>query len=160
MRLLRWLVFALGLAVVAFLCTAIAARFSDGPIAVFPGGKLRGQRVEQPIRDWSLLEGRRTIELEVSAPGPRSVTTAFILSEGTLYVPSILAAWKTWPLAASQNGNVIVRVGRELYPLRAVRVTEPGEIRGLVRDIDRMLSGGSDDPADLTTWYFRLEPRR
>ena len=88
---------------------------------------------------------------------PRSLTTSYILHDGVLYVPSMFAARKTWPQEVLADGRVVLRVAGKLYEQRAVRVTDPAEIRPLVRGRDA--SGPDVDPSTLSTWYFRIEPR-
>jgi len=149
-----------GLAVIAALIVvlAVVARFSDGPIGPFPGGKLSGVRVAEPVRDWApILDGASHVEIEVNPASPRSLTTSYIVRDGVLYVPSMLAARKTWPKEVLADDRVVLRVGGKLYERRAVRVTDPAEIRPLVRGRDA--SGPDIDVNELSTWYFRIEPR-
>ena len=149
----------IGLVVTAALVVALAvvARFSDGPLGPFPGGKLSGVRVTEPVRDWSpILAGASHLEIEVNPASPRSLTTSYILRDGVLYVPSMLAAHKTWPEEVLADDRVVLRVGGKLYQQRAVRVTDPAEVRPLVRARDA--SGPDVDVSALSTWYFRIEP--
>ena len=55
------------------------------------------------------------------------------------------------------DDRVVLRVGGKLYERRAVRVTDPAEIRPLVRGRDA--SGADGDVSTLSTWFFRMEPR-
>ncbi len=153
MRLLRWLGIAvIALAVLAGALFAIA-RFS-GPIGPLPGGHLRGELVEGSVADWSKVLPEGWVALEVDPESPHSVTTSYILQGRKLYVPAMYGASKVWPATAMRDGRVVLRAGAKLYPLQAVRVTDPGEVRAIVRPID-------GDPAapEFHTWYFRLEPR-
>ena len=184
-RVLRWLL--IGLAAVAALAggLAVVARFSDGPLGPFPGGKLGGVEVlrknrlaffepvdflelgdveqhaaaDEAVTDWSpLLEGANHVEIEVDPAAPRSLTTSFLVRDGVLYVPSMFAAHKRWPKLVLADGRVVLRVHGKLYERRAVRVTDPVEIRALVR------AWHPETPEDidvgtLSTWYFRMEPR-
>ncbi len=97
------------------------------------------------------------VEIEVNPASPRSLTTSYIVRDGVLYVPSMLAARKTWPKEVLADDRVVLRVGGKLYDRRAVRVTDPAEIRPLVRGRDA--SGPDIDVNELSTWYFRIEPR-
>ena len=159
MRVARWLLFGT-LGVVAVVGTlAIAARFMDGPLGPFPGGKLHGTVVTEPVRDWSaLLAGVDHLELEVNPTRPRSVTTSYILSDGKLYVPSLFAARKRWPHEVVADGRVVVRIKGTLYERAAVRVTDPAEIRPLMRAHDGAAPADTD-VHELSTWYFRMDPR-
>jgi hypothetical protein len=158
-RALRWLL--IGLVAVAALAAGLSviARFSDGPLGPFPGGKLSGATVSEPVTDWSaVLTGVDHLEIEVNPAAPRSLTTSYILREGVLYVPSIFATHKSWPKQVLADGRVVLRVHGRLYERRAVRVNDPVEIRALVRAWDPSTPDDLDI-GTLSTWYFRMEPR-
>jgi hypothetical protein len=87
------------------------------------------------------------------------VTTSYLLHDGTLYVPSMFAARKSWPQQVLADGRVVLRIGGKLYEGRAVRVTDPAEVDPLVRSFDQSAAPASD-PTTLSTWYFRIDPRR
>jgi hypothetical protein len=151
----------IGLVVVAALAggLAVIARSSDGPLGPFPGGKLSGTTVSEPVTDWSaILAGVDHLEIEVDPTAPRSLTTSYILRDGVLYVPSLFAAHKSWPKQVQRDGRVVVRVHGRLYERQAVRVTDPVEIRALVR-AGHPATPDDLDVGDLSTWYFRMEPR-
>ena len=150
----------IGVAALAALLVAIAvvARFSDGPLGPFPGGKLSGGRVSEAVEDWKpILAGATHLELEVDPDHPRSMTTSYIVYDGALYVPSMFAARKRWPKQVLEDGRVVVRIGDKLYERRAVRVTDANELRPLVQTHDP--NAVDVDPDTLSTWYFRLDPR-
>lgn len=161
-RLLTWLGVAAGTFALVLGAIALFARFVAGPIGPFPGGALRGEPAASAgVDDWGpLLADVSTIEIQVHPDDPYSVTTAHILREGRLYVPCMSCARKTWPDFVAQDDRVVLRINGELYPLRAIRVTDPEEVRSLVRDVDGARDGqGNVDLTLLTTWYFRIEPR-
>ena len=148
MRVLRWLLLGFVALVVVIAVIAALARYSDGPIGPFPGGKLSGVRASEPVADWApLLAGVPSrLEVEVNPAHPRSVTTSYFLHDGTLYVPSMFAARKTWPKEAMANDRVVLRIGGKLYERRAILVTDPSELRPLVRSFD----SGAQDAGDAT----------
>jgi hypothetical protein len=136
----------------------VLARFSDGPIGPLPGGKLHGPVAREPVTDWSpVVAGAGHLELEVDPAHPRSITTSYIVHDGKLYVPSMFAAHKRWPQHVLADDRVVLRIGGKLYERRAVRVTDPAELRPLVRAHDGATDGA--DPRALSTWYFRIDPR-
>jgi len=157
--MLRRALIGLLMVVAAAAGLAVAARFHDGPLGPFPGGPMSGEIVREPVTDWSsVLAGTSRLELQVDPAHPRSLTTTYILHDGALYVPSVLAAHKTWPAHVMADGRVVVRVHGRLYERRAVRVTDPAEIRALAREWDPKTPDDLD-VGTLSTWYFRLEPR-
>lgn len=134
---------------------ALAARFHDGPLGPFPGGKLSGTVVTDPPRWSAILAGVSRLELEVNPSHPRSITTSYLLHDDALYVPSVMAARKSWPQQVLADDRVVLRIGGKLYERRAVRVTDPAELRAVTGASD------PDVPVDaLSTWYFRIDPRR
>ncbi len=154
MRILRGLL----LAVVVVAGIAVLARFHDGPLGPFPGGRLSGARVDDPSPNWAaVLTGVTHLELEVNPAAPRSVTTSFVVHDGVLYVPSLFAARKQWPRQILADGRVVVRVDRKLYPRRAVRVTDPAELRTVIHAFGRDDSEADEGTAQ-STWYFRMDP--
>jgi hypothetical protein len=161
-RLLTWLGVASGTFTVVLGATVLFARFVAGPIGPFPGGQLRGEPAAAAGEDdWGpLLADGATIALEVRPDDPYSVTTSHILREGLLYVPCMSCARKTWPGLVAHDDRVVLRINGELYPRRAIRVIDAGEVRSLVREIDGARDEqGKVDLTLLTTWYFRIEPR-
>jgi hypothetical protein len=79
MRVLRWLLGAVLLLVLAVAALAVGARFADGPVALLPGGALRsGEWAPDGAVDWSFAPEIPEIELESDG---RSRTT-WILVEG------------------------------------------------------------------------------
>ncbi len=56
MAILRWIGRIFVLLIVAAVVTGFAARFTDGPLAMFPGGELvAGEMVAEPLADWSFV---------------------------------------------------------------------------------------------------------
>ncbi|HET6304993.1 MAG TPA: hypothetical protein VFG80_09440, partial [Myxococcota bacterium] len=79
MRGVRAALFVLGLAGLA--CDL-------GPLG---GTPLRGERVAEPVPDWSFLADRYALEIETVAPSLLpSATTWFVVHEGTLWLYAIL----------------------------------------------------------------------
>ncbi len=154
-RLLVWLGIALG----AFACVlagvAITARIV-GPIALFPGGALSGDPAAEPAGPWGpLLEGVSVIQLEVDPLDPYSVNTGYVLRGSALFLRSPQAARKRWPEQLLADPRVVLRIRRELYLRRALRVSDPAEIAAL----ERLVGGEAAGPADPLTWYFRIAER-
>lgn len=163
MGILRWLGIAFGALVVALLGLGVAARFADGPLAVFPGGRLEsGELVTDPDPDFEFARGLRTIELQLLDP-PRSRTVWFALHEGRLYVPCGFLdwpLWKQWPYQALEDGRALVRIAGRRFPVTAARVTDPQEYRAVQQVVDPKYGLDPDEPqAQEEVWIFRLDPR-
>ena len=132
--------------------------FSDGPVAMLPGGPMSGQLVSGSFPGFEQPPGG-LIELQVEGWRPSSRTVIGFLHEGNLYVPAVRAESKTWPELVLANSDVIVRHRGNLYERRAKRITDSKLISRLhetVPDTGRLTP--EMFVAD-TTWYFRLDPR-
>lgn len=107
-----------------------------GPI---PGGRLSGAVTPVPA-DWSAaVPDKRFCEIEARPADPHSIQLECFRYEGGLYVQShrwALASW--WPVTSwakvwIAHPDVRVRVGDEIYELRAARVTSPPERAGVLQ---------------------------
>ena len=144
----------------------IAARLSDGPIAIFPGGPLEsGELVTGPEPDWSFARDIDTVELELVTP-PRSRTTWILEHERKIYVPCGYMKtpwgrlWKKWPLEAEADSRAIVRIEGKRYERQLVRITGP-ELSGvLMKEIQRKygVSPARDSVESGDLWLFQLGP--
>ena len=156
LRVLIWLVLVL---VAAGAGVALAARFHDGPIALFPGGPLRsGDLVEDPNVDWSFAAPIREMELESDG---RSRTTWLLVDGGQLYVPASVKfpPFKNWHLRALQDPRATVRIGGKRYRLELQPLRDPEQRRKLLEIAAKKYpvppATGPDD-----IWLFRLAPPR
>jgi hypothetical protein len=164
LRLARWLVIWLGAGLLVLVVIGFAARYHDGPLGPFPGGAMTGEIVDARISDWSAVlppnpDLRQHVEVQVGPDDPRAVTTSYVVRDGRLYVFALLGARKTWPALALADDRVVVRFADKLYPLRAVRVTDPAELAPLALQLEELEPGATADANSLPTWYFRMEPR-
>ena len=156
MRILIRLVLVLVAAVAG---VALAARFHDGPLALFPGGPLKsGELVADPNVDWTFASPVREMELESDG---RSRTTWLLVDEGQLYVPASVKfpPFKNWHLRALQDPRATVRIGGKRYRRELQRVGDPEQRRKLLGIAAKKYpvppATGSDD-----IWLFRLAPPR
>ena len=122
------------------LVLGLTALGCGGPFLVFPGGALSGEVVTEPVDDWSFVEDR-FVDLEVRPEDPYSVELNYFVKEGRLYVDP--AEGRRWLEHIREDPRVRVRFDGKIYPLRAVRVEDPEELRGF-------------DPERLV---YRLDPR-
>lgn len=148
-----------GVAIVLAGVTVAGIRlFSDGPVAMLPGGAMSGQLVSGSSPGFEQPPGG-LIELQVEGWRPSSRTVIGFFHEGNLYVPAVRAESKSWPELVLANSDVIVRHRGNLYERKATRITDPeliSRLRETVSDTGRMTP---EMFAADTTWYFRLDPR-
>jgi len=163
MKVLRGIGLLLLGGVVLLAGVAALARFSDGPIAVFPGGPLEsGAWVAEPVADWSFVRKVGEIELQLLEPA-RSRITWIVAHQGSAYVPCgflDVPLWKQWPHQARADGRAIVRIQGRRYPVTLERVEDPELFQALSGEAADKYGFGSEGPADPdAVWFFRLAPR-
>jgi len=138
---------ALALALLAAAC---------GPV---PGGSLSGHAAAAPP-SWQaeLPSGRRICEIEARPEKPYSIQVECFVFENELHVQShrwALSSWwpvQSWAAVLIANPDVRVRLGDELFDLRAVRVADEAQREAVLR-----FRGYDPVPAGIVV--FRLERR-
>ena len=127
-----------------------------GPLGPIPGGMLDGPRAPR-MGDPAVLGDSGIGELETGPGDPYSVTVAYNVIDGVLYVNAGGEA-KRWARNALADPDVRFRVDGKIHELRAVRVTDPEEIarfgEAWTRGWFRRDPTGYDE-----VWVFRLLPR-
>ena len=127
-----------------------------GPV---PGGSLSGTAAPVPP-EWSakLKDGRSLCEIESRPQKPHSIQVECFLYDGQLFAQShrwALSSWwpvESWAAIWIQQPEVRVRIGDELFAMRAVHVTD-SEQR------ERVLRYRGYDPVRAGIALFRFEPR-
>ena len=168
MRFVRVLGMVLAGVVGLLLLLTIAARFSDGPIAIIAGGPLEsGELVTGDEPEWSFARDINTIEFQLLEPA-RSRTSWILEHRGKIYVPcgymdsAVGRFWKKWPIEAAADGRAIARIEGKRYPRRLVRVGDEKLFGELTAEIERKYgvpsSGATIDAGGL--WIFELAPRQ
>lgn len=133
-----------------------------GPCGRMPGGRLSGQESEQAVQDWSFSDAFPHCQVEVRPSSPYSINANCYAAGETLYLGCMKCPGKCWPTYVAADPQARVRFGERIYPVRAVRVTDPSEIEAAWKARARKYGspGASAPPEDY--WLFRLEsnPRR
>jgi hypothetical protein len=160
----------LALLIVSIAVLVVAARFSDGPLAIVAGGPFKsGTVVDGPEPDWSFVHDVREVEFQLLEP-PRSRTTWILDHEGKAYIPSGYMTtwwgklWKQWPHEAEKDPRILLRIDGKLYERTLVRVQNGPVVAPLLAELSRKYAGGREIPMDAMTsgylWLFELAPRR
>jgi hypothetical protein len=166
--LVRVLGIALAVIVLSIGGLAIAARFHDGPVAIFAGGPFAsGEPVTGPEPDWSFVRDVGEVEFQLREP-PRSRTTWILYHDGKAYIPCGYMTtwwgklWKRWPHEAERDPRVLLRVDGKLYERRLVRIESGPAVAPLLAELSRKYAGGREIPMDAVTsgylWIFELAP--
>jgi hypothetical protein len=157
------------LSLLAIAAVALAARFHDGPIAIFAGGPFTtGEPVGGPEPDWSFVRDVREVEFQLLEP-PRSRTTWILEHAGKAYIPCGYMTswwgrlWKRWPHEAARDPRILLRIDGRLYERRLVRIEAGPEVAPLLAELGRKYGGGREVPLELVTsgslWLYELAPR-
>lgn len=140
------------------LLAACAALACTGPVGPFPDGHLAGRVVTGPVGEWPFADSR-ILELETSEADPYSVNVHFVAEGPRLWVATVLGDTSGWARRVQGDDLVRVRSSDSVWELRAVRVTDPGEIArvdALYRE--KYVLSPRIAPSDGTL-VFRLDPR-
>lgn len=145
---------------VRWLSTAalLAALGCNGPFGLLPGGRLEGDTRPAPTR-WDLESDTGTMQLETRPEDPYSVNVNYTLVDGTLYVNA--GDTKTqWVQNISANPEVRIRIRGTLYPSRAERVHDRGEVERFAIAWTGLNGFWARDPRKLDeAWIYRIVPR-
>ncbi len=175
------------LLVIILAVVGVVARFSDGPIIVFPGGPLSyGIPTEYESVDWSRVAHIREFEFQLETP-PRSRTTRVFIHANTPYVPCAFCTnrfLKRWPRELEHDDRVVFRIDGMLIEGRATRVPNDSaeyeaakhthalkysrqsdtrtaaerRAANLVVGAARLASG-AEDASEPASWLYRIDPR-
>jgi hypothetical protein len=158
MRILRLLALGVAVLAIAIGVMSVAARFFDGPLAVFPGGAFRsGDWVAAPIVDWSFATDVDTLEMQLEG-ADTSRTVWILVNDGVAYIPASLdfPPGKTWHKKAVADGRAILRHEGRRYPVTLEKTGDEAVITALAAVVESKY--GSAPPGD-GTWYFALRSR-
>jgi hypothetical protein len=148
-----------------WLAAALLALGCGGPVGPIPGGALSGNVKPAPA-DWSFIESVEQVQLETNPSEPHSVNTWIGTSGGALYLPTSmirgpkLPTEREWVRNVEADDRVRLRVGDDVYELRAERVVDETEATSARAALEKKyaLGAGDMDP-EREIWIFRLGPR-
>jgi hypothetical protein len=167
MRVIRGFGIALAGVLGLLVVVGIVARFSDGPIAIFPGGPLvAGELHSGPEPDWTFARDIGEMDLQLLDP-PRSRTLWVIVHEAKLFLVSgymrsaVGGIWKKWPHEVEHDPRAVVRVAGVRYERTLVRQHDPALLEPLAAEVSRKY--GVSMTADYITagnaWVYAVLPR-
>ena len=117
---------------------ALLLALGCGPV---PGGALSGVVTPTPAAWTEALGGERALcEIESRPAQPHSIQLECFVRDGQLFVQShrwALAAWwpvESWAAIWLEQPDVRVRIGEQLFELRAVRVTDASLREPILRE--------------------------
>ncbi len=128
-----------------------------GPFGFIPGGRLDGAPARWD-RTWSNVGESGIAEIETDPGEPYSVTVAYTVVAGQLYV-NAGGSEKRWARNTVDHPDVRLRIDGAIYDLRAIRVEDSAEIARF-GDAWTGQSWFRRDPTQFEeVWIFRLVSR-
>jgi hypothetical protein len=137
-----------------------------------PGQWLRGERVAEPVSDWSFSDPVPEIFVETRTwyGIPHSVTTVCVALGPDLYVPSLYGEGegfpdgKFWTRNVARDPHVRLEITGKLYEREAVLVEDPAEyervLEAFARKYDFWRDLGSKPASERPNLVFlRMQPR-
>jgi len=155
-KILKAIGIALAALILLIAVVAIGARFSDGPVALLPGGPLTsGEWVEGGRVDWTFATDIEEIEFE---SGGRSRTTWILVHEGEAYIPCSLSfpPGKSWHQEILERPEGVVRVEGKRYKRKFVKVEDEALFASLA---ELAQDKYTPPPSDAGVWFFHIAPR-
>lgn len=125
----RVLMYALaGVAVVAI--GAAAVWFFTCPCERMPGAYLAGERVEEPVEDWSFANQVPLCQIQTSSGFiPHAINLNCMAdSSGELFLSCSQCEGKRWSTAALENPAGYIRLDGLVYPINLRRLTESADL--------------------------------
>lgn len=129
------------------------------PMGPIPGGQLSGE-VQPAPDDWAAFSGVDIVQLETRPDDPYSLNIWGVGLGKDYYIASGGGGESTWVDHMQANPNVRLRIGKSIFELKAVRVTDEVEL-GLVlkRYNEKYDMESQDENAAEEAWLYRLDPR-
>jgi hypothetical protein len=162
MKVLRIVSIALGaLLVIGIMGAGIARLVINGPIGPLAGGELTGNQQPAP-EDWNFTNTQMTIAVEVGQEDPHSVTVICFQVNDDLYIPAQDGADKDWPKMAIADGRAKVKIDKDLYPVRLVRVEDVAEREAAFESASEkypQIAERASEGLPDSVWLFRAERR-
>ncbi len=140
----------------AVLLALLAAAACD-PVFVLPGGALSGTDRPMP-EDWSFTRDVYTMQLETRPSDPYSVNVWGVEVNHNLYVASD-GGVSRWAKALETEPHVRLRVGDDIYRLRAHRADDPRELEDVVDAYIAKYGGDREQSFVNSAWVYRLSAR-
>lgn len=139
------------------LAIACAALGCNGPLLVFPGGRLEGESGPAPA-DWTFAGDSGTAQIETRPDDPYSVNVAYTVLDGELFVNAGDTETQ-WVKNIAANPHLRLRLDGTIYDMRAQRVTEAAEIQAFAEAWTRQSMFRRDPTALDEVWIYRIVSR-
>lgn len=131
-----------------------------------PGGVLFGERINEQITDWSIVNDVELCQLQIAAGiRPHSLNlNCWATPEGELYVGCMSCENKYWGYQVAPNENGFIRIAGRVYPVTLNRIEALDEMDQIWRSRFFKLRHRSSEPVPETPraegwWAFSVVSR-
>ncbi len=128
-----------------------------GPLVSIPGGQLSGTLRPLPM-EWAFSDSIKTVQLETRPSDPYSVNVWGVAIGTTFYVASGDSESR-WARHIAEDPRVRLRIGKNLYELRAVGTDDPAELDAFLAAAKRKYDFEPEPDERAKAALFRLEAR-
>jgi hypothetical protein len=143
----------------------LGARWIYGPLGPFPGPRLSGSLVEDPVEDWSSIDAVEVIQVETDPEGPYSVSIWVNRVGNRIYISGNEKS--PWVRNIHDDPRVRIRVEGRIHECRALEVTELEEKRAFLDALESKYGDHFwfDQDSHQRSWetpdfdLFRIEQR-
>jgi len=127
-----------GVAFFGFIFAAAVAFYTYSmicPCEGTPGGILFGERINEPVSNWSHVNEVENCQLQIAAGiRPHSLTlNCWATPEGILFVGCMSCDSKYWGYQVGPNEKGYIRVAGRVYPVTVNRIEDPAEMDNVWR---------------------------
>ena len=130
-----------------------------GPLVMIPGGELSGT-VETVPSDWTFSDDFEDVQLETRPGDPYSVNIWGVADGERFYIASGRGLESTWAQHIEADPNVRLRIGEQLYEVRAVRTDDPPDrVRFLAAGKEKYDGFEPDEEQAADSVLYFLESR-
>ena len=136
------------------------------PCEGIPGGILFGERIEEPVEDWSMVNDVEICQLQIAAGfRPHSINlNCWATPDGDLFVGCMSCESKYWGYQVGPNEQGYIRVAGRLYPVTLNRIENTDEMDKIWRSRFFKLGLRSPEPVPETPradgwWAFSVVSR-
>ena len=129
------------------------------PIGPLAGGELEGEATPPP-RTWTEADTAETVQLETRPADPYSINIWGVGIGPDYYVASGEGGETSWVEHIAADPHVRLRIGRDIYRLDAVRVTDTDELARVRERYATKYHRTDEQMAEAAgAWVYRLDPR-
>lgn len=163
---------AKAVAVIAILGIVLvfAMRLADDPWGMLPGGAF-SQSAQAAPDSWTFTKELNTVEFQLLEP-VSSRTSWIVEHNNQIYIPSgymsstVGKLWKHWPMRAEENGEALLRINDQVYPIYMLRIKDPQTLEPVLGELARKYIPSRPSMAAMQAqvvnndlWIFELRKR-